>query len=89
MIIKIKIENKIVEIGIFNKKRFVDKIIITEEHRLSEDLLPTIELLLKKNKIKLEDISRMFLESDLGENFTTYRIAKAVVNAFNWAIKNK
>lgn len=89
MIIKIKIENKTVEVSIFNKKKLIDKIIITEEHRLSEDLLPTIELLLKKNKIKLESISKMFLESDLGENFTTCRIAKAVVNAFNWAIKNK
>ena len=33
----------------------------------------------------LENIEKMTLESDMGENFTTHRIAKAVVEAFNWA----
>jgi len=87
MNIEIKIENKILEISLVDKKNLVDQIVIAEEHRLSEDLLPTIDKLLQKNKLTPQDIAKMTLQSDLGENFTTYRIAKAVVDAFNWANK--
>lgn len=85
MNIEIRIENKIVEIILRDKKTILDKISIIEEHRLSEDLLPAIDNLLKKNKLAPKDIAEMSLQSDLGENFTTHRIAKAVANAFNWA----
>lgn len=88
MNIEIKIENKIVEINLLDKKNLLDQIIIAEEHRLSEDLLPTIDKLLQKNKLTPQDIAEMSLKSDIGENFTTYRIAKAVADAFNWAVKN-
>jgi len=88
MDIEIKIENKVVEVSIMEKRTVLDKIIISEEHRLSEDLLPTIDKLLKKNKLAPKDITKMTLKSDIGENFTTYRIAKAVADAFNWANKN-
>ena len=87
MNIEIKIENKILEISLVDKKNLVDQIVIAEEHRLSEDLLPTIDKLLQKNKLTPQDIAKMTLQSDLGENFTTYHIAKAVVDAFNWANK--
>jgi len=85
MNIEIKIENKVVEVRLMEKKTVRNKIVISEEHRLSEDLLPTIDKLLKKNKFEPKDIEEMTLQSDLGENFTTYRIAKAVTDAFNWA----
>ncbi len=87
MNIEIKIENRVVEINLLDKKNLLDQVIIAEEHRLSEDLLPTIDKLLQKNKLAPQDIAKMTLQSDLGENFTTYRIAKAVADAFNWANK--
>ncbi|MDP1884077.1 MAG: hypothetical protein Q8L10_01795 [Candidatus Moranbacteria bacterium] len=87
MDIRIKIENKVVEIGLWEGEKFLDKVAIAEEYRLSEDLLPAIDNLLKKNKLEARNIGKMVLESDLGDNFTTHRIAAAVANAFNWAIK--
>lgn len=87
MIVEIKIENKVVAINLLDKDAIVDGVTITEEHRLSEDLLPTIDGLIKKNGLETENIEKMTLKSDMGENFTTHRIAKAVVDAFNWAIK--
>ncbi|MFA7209576.1 MAG: hypothetical protein WC120_04810 [Parcubacteria group bacterium] len=89
MDIEIKIENKVAEISLWKEKKILDKIAIAEEYRLSEDLLPAIDKLLKKNKLEAQDIGKMVLKSDMGENFTTYRIAAAVANSFNWAIKNK
>lgn len=92
MNIEINIENKIVIVSLLDKKvekrTVLDNIIISQEHRLSEDLLPTIDKLLKRNKLEAKDIAKMTLKSDIGENFTTYRIAKAVADAFNWANLN-
>ena len=85
MNIQITIENKIVAVNLLDAKKVIDGVIITEEHRLSEDLLPTIDKLLKKNNLETSDIAKMTLESDMGDNFTTHRIAAAVTNAFNWA----
>lgn len=87
MRIEIKIENKIVTISLLEKKVILDEVVISEEHRLSEDLLPTIDKLLQRNKLETADIVEMTLQSDMGDNFTTQRIAKAVVDAFNWAKK--
>ncbi|KKR21106.1 MAG: hypothetical protein UT50_C0013G0009 [Candidatus Moranbacteria bacterium GW2011_GWA2_39_41] len=88
MNIQINIENKIVTINLLDKKKVIDDVTITEEHRLSEDLLPTMVALLKKNKMTTQDVKKMILQSDMGDNFTTHRIAASVANAFNWAIKN-
>lgn len=88
MIVEIKIENKITTVRLLKGESVLDEIAITEEHRLSEDLLPAIDGLLGKNRLSTGDVDEMVLKSDLGENFTTYRIASAVVNAFNWAVKS-
>lgn len=87
MDIGIRIENKIVSISISDNDKVLDAMAIKEERRLSEDLLPAIDDLLKKNGLETEKIEKMTLVSDMGENFTTYRIAKSVVDAFNWAKK--
>jgi tRNA A37 threonylcarbamoyladenosine modification protein TsaB len=87
MNIQIIIENKVVTVNLLEKKTLIDAVVISEEHRLSEDLLPTIENLLKKNKLETQNIAKMTLQSDMGDNFTTHRIASAVTNAFNWANK--
>ncbi|MDO8240656.1 MAG: hypothetical protein Q7T51_01610 [Candidatus Moranbacteria bacterium] len=86
MNIQINIENKIVTINLLDKKKILDSVTISEEHRLSEDLLPTIVELLQKNKLTVTDVKKMTLKSDMGDNFTTHRIAASVTNAFNWAI---
>ena len=87
MTVEIRIKNKIVTINLLNKDAILDSVTITEEHRLSEELLSIVERLLKRNGLETENVDKMTLVSDMGENFTTHRIAKAVVEAFNWAKK--
>jgi len=87
MNIEIKIEKNVVSIFLKNKKNIQDQIVFPEERNLAEKLLPSIDSLLKKNKAKPTDIEKMELIADLDDSFTTYRIAKAVVDSFNWAVK--
>lgn len=87
MIIEIQIENKQVTLLLKDKMKVVDSFAFPEERRLSETLLAEIDKLLKKNKLKLADIQKMTVQSDLGDNFTTTRIAKTVAEAWNWSQK--
>lgn len=84
MKILIKIENKSAELILTDKQKEVDKFVFPEERQLSERLLPEIDKLLKKNHVKPAQIEKMTVETDLGDNFTTTRIAKATANAWNW-----
>jgi tRNA A37 threonylcarbamoyladenosine modification protein TsaB len=89
MKIVIKIENRTVELLLLDKQKLVDSFKFAEERQLSERLLPEIDKMLKKNKLKTEDIEKIEVESDLGDNFTTYRLAKIVSDTYNWAHKNQ
>jgi len=89
MIIEIKIEERQVELILKDKKNVLDSYKFEEEYQLSEKLLPNIDKLLKKNKLKVSDIQKMTVKSDIGDNFTTYRIARAVSDSFNFARKFK
>jgi hypothetical protein len=71
-----------------NGGKALDEIIFSEEHNISEKLLPSIDKILKRHKLSAKKIKKIDLETDLGESFTTYRIAKATVDAFNWATRN-
>lgn len=84
MRIEIKIKNKTVSVLLKKGEGVLDELKILEEHSLSEKLLPVIGEMLKKHSLEPEDVEKMELESDLGENFTTYRIAKSVVEAWNF-----
>lgn len=84
MIITIKIKDRIVELVLQKNKQVLDTHKFSDEYHLSEELLPEIDKLIKKNKLKPADIKKITVKSDLGENFTTCRIAKAVANAWNW-----
>ncbi|PJA87177.1 MAG: hypothetical protein CO141_00855 [Candidatus Moranbacteria bacterium CG_4_9_14_3_um_filter_42_9] len=87
MNIEIKIQKNLVSIFLKNKKNIQAQIIFPEEHNLAEKLLPSIDSLLKKNKAKPTDIEKMELIADMDDSFTTYRIAKAVADSFNWSRK--
>lgn len=87
MNIEIKIENYIVTLLLKNKNEILDCVIFPEERNLAEKLLPSIDKLLKKNKLKPRDIQRMDLQADIDDSYTTFRIAKSVTDSFNWAVK--
>lgn len=83
MIVEIKIKDRTVELILQKNRQVLDTHKFPDEFQLSEELLPEIDKLLKKNKLKPADIKKITVKSDLGENFTTCRIAKAVANAWN------
>ncbi len=80
----IDIHNKIVRIILQEDNREVDFFEFPEENNLFQKLLPEIANLLEKNKIEPKNLEKTELKTDLADNFTTYRIAKAVVDSFNW-----
>ncbi|MFA6383591.1 MAG: hypothetical protein WCX17_04160 [Parcubacteria group bacterium] len=89
MIIEIQILNKQITLFLKDKKNIVDSVDFPEERQLSERLLPAIDKLIRKNELKTEDVEKITVKSDLGENFTTCRIAKTVANTWNWAKEQK
>jgi tRNA A37 threonylcarbamoyladenosine modification protein TsaB len=81
----INIENNFVRIALQEKEAILDEISFPLDHNLSAMLLPTIDKILKKNGFEPNSIEKIEYSGDVGESYTTYRIAKAVENAFNWA----
>ncbi len=78
------LKNTHVELILQKGKQVLDARKFPDEYHLSEELLPEIDKLIKKNKLEPKDIEKITAQSDLGDNFTTCRIAKAVANAWNW-----
>jgi tRNA A37 threonylcarbamoyladenosine modification protein TsaB len=89
MKILLKIKSGQIRIILKDKKNILDELSFLEARNLSEKLLPMIEKLLKKNKLQPKDIEDFQVISDLGKNYTTFRIAKTVAEAFKFAIKEK
>ncbi len=79
----IKIENRKIALILKEKRKVLDESSFLEEHNLTERLLPEIDGLLRKNKLMPKDITKAKVETDLGESYTTNRIAKAVAGALN------
>jgi tRNA A37 threonylcarbamoyladenosine modification protein TsaB len=89
MKILIKIEERRIRLMLLQNKKEIDFLDIIEEYNLSEELLPAVDKILKKNKLQTKNIERVEVKSDQGDNFTTTRIAKTVANAWNWAQKSQ
>jgi len=89
MKILLEIKNSWIKIILQDKKNILDEVSFLEERNLAEKLLPTIDKLLKKNKLQPGDVQDFQVVSDLGENYTTFRLAKTVAEAFKFAVKEK
>jgi len=89
MIIEISINNDVISLLLKEKKKVIDSLVFPEERQLSEKLLPAIDKLIKKNRLNSKDIRKITMKSDLGDNFTTCRIAKTVAKTWNWTMKSR
>jgi tRNA A37 threonylcarbamoyladenosine modification protein TsaB len=87
MKILLEIKNNWIKIILQDKQSILDEVSFPEERNLAEKLLPLIDQMLKKNKILPEAIEDFKVVSDLGENYTTFRLAKTVAEAFKFAVK--
>ena len=64
-----------------------DQIVASAEFlraKISEELLETISNLLKNNKLTPGLIGDFSLDTDLGENYTAYRVAKMTLETLKW-----
>ena len=85
MNIIITIKEKKVKVSLFDEETEKDSLEIIEEHSISKKLLPSIEELLKKNNLEVQDIKKVRVESDQDDTFTTTRIARTVEGAWNFS----
>ena len=88
MKLEINLKKQKITILLKDGKKTVDKLLWNDENNLSEKLLAEIDRLLKKNKVKKEDVKMKF-NTDNPSGFTTMRIGKAVANAWNYGMKTK
>ncbi len=89
MQIIIEIKNKITKLILKDGQKVLDEVVFTPEENISEKLLPHFDALLKKNKLTTGDIEKVEVDTDLGDTFTSRRIAEAMKNAFDWTKKEK
>ena len=68
-------------------EKIVSRSVWKEENNMSQKLLPEIDKIIKKNKLKLNCVKKMEVKSDIPARFTTVRIAKTVAKTFNYAVK--
>ena len=85
MVIVIEMKNKITKLILKKDSEMLDELIFLADENISEKLLPNFDALLKKNKLTLKEIENIEIDTDLGDNFTSKRIAEAMRNAFLWS----
>ncbi len=73
----IKIEHPNITLELNEKKENIDREEWTDENDMSTKLLAAIDKLCSRNKIEIQQIDKVKVESD-HESFTSTRIAKAV-----------
>lgn len=83
MNIEIIIKKREIRVILAEGKEKLDEIIFPEDYNLSQKLLPAVDKILSRNGLKITDIKKTRLISDIKEPYTSYRIAKAVVSGLN------
>jgi len=73
-----------VYLALGNKGKLIAKKEFKAKYRQSERLIPAIDLLLKKNKVKMQDLSGIAVVNGPGP-FTATRIGVTVANALGYA----
>lgn len=89
MDIKIILKNNELAIELSDHKKTIDSINLETSNNLSKILLTSIDLILKRNKLKKNQISKFFVESNIPDLYTSNRIAKSMKKSFNFALNLK
>jgi hypothetical protein len=78
-------QNNLVGIGIKDKNKFIVKKTFVSRRTQAEKLLPSIDKLLKTNKLKLSDLKGIEVANQ-GGSFTSLRIGVVTANALAYAL---
>ena len=89
MKIIISIKDKKIEIALRQGRKILDRVDFLEKCNLTDELLLTIDGLLTRNNIKPLELEAISVRSNLGEAYTSTRIAKVTAKTFNWLLSGK
>ena len=89
MNLKIILENKALTIELKNNQQTIDSIHLNDINNLSKILLSNIDLIIRRNGLKKDQIKRLSVESNLPDSYTSGRIAKSLEKSYNFALKGK
>jgi tRNA A37 threonylcarbamoyladenosine modification protein TsaB len=65
-------------------RKIIDKTEWLENNNLSQKLLLEVDKIIRKNKLKKEDIKKIEVKSDIPVGYTTTRIAQTIAKTFNF-----
>lgn len=87
MFLQILLDGNKITLLLKDGRKIVDEFSWTGEYALSENLLPNIDTLLKKNNVKKEDVAKVVAKITKTSGVTSTRIVQTVANAWNAAVK--
>lgn len=77
-----------ISLSLKNGRKTVDVLAWTDDVNMSEKLLVEIDKILRKNEVKKEEVRKMVVRGDIPAGYSTMRIARTAVNAWNWGINS-
>jgi len=89
MNIKIVLKNSEIAIELRNNQKIVDSINLENANNLSKILLVNIDSILRRNKLKKNQLKNISVKSDIPDSYTSHRIAKSLEKSFNFALNSK
>lgn len=68
-------------------QKLVDEIVLKGKNNLSNILLTSMDCLIKRNNLSMNQIKNILVKSDLPDSYTSARIAKSVAKSFIFSKK--
>ena len=88
MILQIFLNGNEIKLTLKDGRKVIGESLWSDEYSLSEQLLPRIDALLKKNKISKNDITKVIPKISKTSGVTSSRIVQTVSKAWNVAQKD-
>ncbi|MFZ5982029.1 MAG: hypothetical protein ACOYS2_00420, partial [Patescibacteria group bacterium] len=76
-------------VSLWQGRKMLDEAQVGENKRISLELLPKLDKLVKKNKLDWKNISKIKLSSNISSSFTTSRIVQTIKNVLEFSRNEK
>lgn len=87
MQIQLSLKEKDVTLVLRNEEKIVEERMWVDENNLLEKFFPTLDEMLNRSNIDIDDIDKFLLETNIPQGYTTARIARTIIKTFNFAHK--
>ncbi len=81
----IEVKDEGTELNFFSGKEAVDSIFLDKNDNAGDRLLSEIDLILKRNKLKLTEIDFFEAKSGISDNYTAVKLAYLTAKTLNFA----